>query len=402
MNSNKRAVWLFLMLVVMAGCGGGSGGGAASPAPGVGGPSASGNNVVSVTVNGSLCSVSNSYPNKPCVSVTICTPGSATCQTINDILLDTGSYGLRIFSQALSVPLPQVSGGSGAVAECVQFGDGSSLWGPVQTADIILGNEPAVRVPIQVADATFGSRPTACQNAEATPTTAGFSGILGVGLFSHDCGTACVNSSSVGIYYACSGTACGGTTVPLASQVMNPVAALPADNNGVIVQLPAVPAGAAGSASGSVILGIGTQANNVPSGVTRYGADQFAEFTTIFNGTTYAGFLDTGSNGLFFPSPSASQLPACASPYTAWFCPAATADFSATTRGAGGSPSGAVSFRIGNAAGLFGTSNRVFAELGGGAANSFDWGLPFFLGRSVYVGIDGAGSSLGTGPYWAY
>jgi hypothetical protein len=43
----------------------------------------------------------------------------------------------------------------------------------------------------------------------------------------------------------------------------------------------------------------------------------------------------------------------------------------------------------------------VFLELGG-PDTSFDWGLPFFLGRSVYVGIDGQTSSLGTGPYWAY
>src|SRR3990172_4038234 len=103
------------------------------------------NNVLPITVNGSLCSV-NSYPNKPCVSLTVCTPDSTACQVISDILLDTGSYGLRIFKQALNISLAQVTSGSGSLAECVQYADGSSNWGPIQTASVILGNEPAVQV----------------------------------------------------------------------------------------------------------------------------------------------------------------------------------------------------------------------------------------------------------------
>src|SRR5258708_2737368 len=41
------------------------------------------NNVMPISVNGALCSA-NSYPNKPCVSVTICTPGTTTCVTVTD------------------------------------------------------------------------------------------------------------------------------------------------------------------------------------------------------------------------------------------------------------------------------------------------------------------------------
>jgi hypothetical protein len=396
MKSNKIVIFPLLMLMALAGCGG-SGGGSGSPAaPPVVAPPVAGNNVLTITVNGSLCSDNPSYPNEPCVSVTICAPGTTNCQTINDILLDTGSFGLRIFNQAFTVPLTPVTSGSGLLAECVQFGDGSSVWGPVQMAGVILGNESAIQIPIQVVNQGFGTPPNLCTspNPETSPSEARYNGILGVGLFAQDSGQ----------YFSCSaatsGSPCAATTPSV--NVSNPVAALPVDNNGVLVQLPALPAGMAGSASGSLILGIGTQSNNTPSGVTAYGADQRAEITTTLNGIQYAGFFDTGSNGLFFPSPSATQLPACPSPNAPWFCPPATTGFSATNAGASGSPSGMVSFLIGNADSLFSTSNQVFGDLGGGAVNSFDWGLPFFFGRSVFIGINGTSSSLGTGPYWAY
>ncbi|HEY6006727.1 MAG TPA: DUF3443 family protein [Geobacteraceae bacterium] len=366
--------------------------------------SASVSNVLSITVNGSLCS-SGSYPNKPCVSVTVCTPGTPTCQTVDDILLDTGSFGLRIFSQALTVPLPQVTVGAGSLAECIQFVDGSSDWGPVQTADVILGGEPRVTVPIHVFNAAFGTVPTVCGTPDPGPVTAGFNGILGVGLFAEDCGPGCATSPGNNMYFSCNGSACSSTAVPLASQVQNPVALLPRDNNGVLVQLPGVAAGGALSATGSLILGIGTQANNTPSGVMAFPANPFTgDFITVFGGTTATSFIDSGSNGLFFSVPAslASQLPVCAAPNASWFCPAATTSFTATNVGNGGSPSGPVPFQIGNSLSLFATGNNLFAELGGPAPSGFDWGLPFFYGRHVFVGIAGRSSSLGTGPYWAY
>lgn len=399
MKSGKILL-LFLSLALMTSCGGG---GSSSPSKNAGAPPA-GNNVLSITVNGSLCSslTSRSYPNKACVSVTVCTPGTSTCQAINDILLDTESYGLRIFKQVLNVSLMQVTSDSGALAECIQYADGSSDWGPVQIASVVLGNEPSVQVPIQVIDSTFGTAPVACQNAHKSPADAGSNGVLGVGFFTQDCGTACSKNADNGLYYSCSGSGCSGVAVALSNQVLNPVALLPQDNNGVIVQLPSVPLGGVPSIDGYLILGIGTQSNNAPSGVKTYTADQNGEFITSFKGISYSSYIDSGSNGLFLPSLSGSPLPNCPFPNSTWYCPSSITSLSATNTGASGSPSSVVSFQIGNFDSLTASSNNVFAEIGGDGTGDFDWGLPFYFGRNVYVGFDGSNSSLGSGPYWAY
>lgn len=358
--------------------------------------------MLAITVNGSLCS-NNSYINKPCVSVTICTPATSTCQTIDDILLDTGDSGLRIFKQVLSVSLTQVTSGGNAVAECIQYADGSSVWGPVKVAGVVLGNEPAVQVPIHVIDSTFGKAPAGCSNSSQTPVDAGYNGSLGVSFFAQDCGATCSAGAGNRVYYACSGATCNGAAVALSNQVQNPVALLLADNNGVIVQLPSIPSSGSPSVNGYLVLGIGTRSNNTPTAVTAYAADASGNFITSFNRSNYPGFIDTGSNGLFFPSPSAITLPHCAAPDSAWYCPASTQNLSATNKGASGAPSGAVSFQIANFDTLLASPvNNVFADIGGNNTGDFDWGLPFHLGRNVYIGIEGKGSSLGTGLYWAY
>ncbi len=136
--------------------------------------------------------------------------------------------------------------------------------------------------------------------------------------------------------------------------------------------------------------------------MTAYPANSVGEFTTVFNGVSLTNsFIDSGSNGLFFNAP-ASLLPLCPSPNTSFYCPAATTSLSATNTGAFGSPSGTVPFQIGNLNSLISTSNKVFSEVGGSGIGGFDWGLPFFFGRNVFIGIEGMSSSQGTGPYWAY
>ena len=384
-------------------------------------------NVMSVTVNGSLCgNAAYQYANEPCASVTICSPSTPTnCQTIDNILLDTGSYGLRLFSSVISVPLNPITNGSQNLAECVQYADGSSQWGQVEYAYVKLGNEPAVNMPIMVINSGYGTAPDICSSSQSTPDTdpqeAGFNGILGVGLFAQDCGADCVNDANNGQYYTCNGSNCScGATVALAAQVQNPVALLPTDNNGVMLALPAVSSSnGVASLNGSLYLGIGTQTNNTPSGVKLYSTDTSGNFTTVFSAyssTAMTSFIDSGSSQLAFPAPTASPLlPDCSvahgSDWTGAFCPATVQSFTATNYSVSGSISGAVTFQIGNDYALLNALNTgVFNDLGSNSSSAlvlssssiFDWGLPFFFGRNVYVGIAGVSSSLGTGPYWAY
>jgi len=374
-------------------------------------------NVLTLTVDGSECSAAtlSQWPNKPCVSVTICDPADLSdCRTVSDILLDTGDYGLRIFQQVLPPALlaalsrNQVQVNSFPLYECTQYGDGSAVWGPVQTASVVLSGEPAVEVPIQVVGSTtsdvVSGTSRACSGAYSSPSHALYNGSLGLGFFVQDCGEACATSAQNGEYFTCSGGACSPVAAPMDDQVQNPVASLPLDNNGVIVMLPGVTSGGSVSANGYLVLGIGTQTNNSASGVTAYPADSkpadpnYGNFTTNFGGASLSGFLDTGSNGLFFPS---SQIPTVDG--DEWFNPPSLLALSATNVGFPSGPSGEVQFQVGNYNSLASSSNNVFSDLAGpGPDGQFDWGLPFFLGRNVYIGIEGTTSGLGAGPYWAY
>ena len=354
------------------------------------------------------------YVDAAFVSVTVCVPGTSTCQTIDDVLVDTGSSGLRILSSALTtVMLPQQKAPNGdPVAECLTF-LGSFTWGPVETADVQIGGEKAGSVPIQVLSDTEFKIPSGCTSSgfhsADTLSTLGANGIVGVGLFAQDCGSACeqpVQAGSInpGWYYECpsSGT-CQAIAVSLAQQVVNPVVLFPSDNNGVIIELPAL-SGATATVNGSLVFGIGTQSNNGLGGATIYTAPGF-EFTTTFNNHAYPGsFIDSGSNGYFFAD--TTGITECGGNEAGFYCPSTTLNLQATNQGSNGA-NGTVSFSVADAATLFtNVSDKAFSDLGGPTSSStvnyFDWGLPFFFGRNVFNAIEGKSTPGGTGPYWAY
>jgi hypothetical protein len=361
-----------------------------------------GQNVVAISVNGGP---DGDYANGLFVSVTVCTPGTSTCQTIPNVLVDTGSSGLRLLSSVLTVSLSQQNGANGPVAECLPFLSGFT-WGPVQTADIQIGGESASSVPIQAINETTFPVPSGCTNFGVPSMDSlqalGANGLLGVGLFAQDCGPACALSgaSNPGLYYQCPSSVCQVAAEPLAQQVPNPVAMFASDNNGVVIELPTSSAPAA-SLSGSLVFGIGTQANNATSGAMVYTVDDFGNFTTSYKGQAYSSsFIDSGSNGYFFLDSSTTGIPDCGSA-SGFYCPSSTQNLSATNQGANGA-SGMVNFSVGNAETLFGNpTDFVFGTLGG-PGQDFDWGLPFFYGRNVFTAIEGKSTPGGNGPYWGY
>jgi hypothetical protein len=193
------------------------------------------------------------------------------------------------------------------------------------------------------------------------------------------------------------------TTESLAAQVQHPVAMFSTDNNGVILELPSVPSSGAVSNSGSLVFGIGTQSNNGLGAATVLTLDANGDFTTTFKNARFPGsFVDSGSNGLFFLDSATTGLPMCPV-NTAFYCPTSSQSFSVTNTGTNGNAT-PVNFSVANADGLLAAAspNFLFNNLAAPNPHVFDFGLPFFLGRNVFVAIEGQSTPAGSGPYTAY
>jgi hypothetical protein len=335
------------------------------------------------------------------------------------VLVDTGSFGLRILASAVSgLALPQSNVGGSPLAECVQFIDNSLVWGPVKTAEVKMAGEDAASVPIQlIGDPGFTSIPVACgapANAHDSQATLGANGILGIGLFIQDCGQKCATNAAAGMYYACPAAGCTPAAVPQAQQVQNPVALFSGpDNNGTIIELPGLPSSGQSSVTGSLVFGIGTQSNNGLGSATVLRADGTGSFTTVFNGQSFSSFIDSGSNAVYFLDSSyfqnntSMQIPTCSNTarfgpaVVNFYCPASTENLAVTQVGIDGASS-SFTYSLANGETQFGNGSEALNNIGGPHPGEFDWGLPFFYGRHIFTAIDGTSTSAGAGPYWAY
>jgi hypothetical protein len=393
-------------------------------------------NTVPVQVNfgingytGPPTTTGSSYYNGIFTTVTVCSPGSTTnCTTIPNVLVDTGSVGLRVLSsgisgittQVSSLNLPQVNDPTSSypLFECVQYGDLSYTWGPMQMATVTVGGETAsaipgananTGIPIQVISAGvnppeyvyYNGAPGYYNPCESLPgtqdtelsgglndnsaTLLGANGILGIGNFAQDCGISCA-TQIYGSYLICNSvgsSTCEIWTAQVADQAWNPVAAFPTDNNGVSLQLPSVLATGELTATGTLTFGIGTETNNGLNGATVYELDSYGNFNSAsLNGVTYTStnsggtFIDSGSNAYYVSDAGVLNTSDCyqndivnINNDLGWYCPSSTLTPQLQLTGLN-STSTTITMNIANAQTLFtgqsgGNYFAVFNNLGG-------------------------------------
>ena len=418
----------FLLVVISVlgwvGCGGSNSSSVPTPTPAA-------NNTVAVTANFGPTGQGGGFVNTIFTTVTVCQHGTKTCATIPNIEVDTGSIGLRLLPSALgSVSLTQILVNGNALQECIQFGDTSYTWGPMELADVDIAGETASNIPVQILGNNF-TVPSDCLSSPVnsnlpnggdvdTLQTVGANGILGIGDGQVDCGSGCTgvvtgSSFTPYPYFICPNGNCEEVSAATTQQATNAVAAFTStDRNGVVITLPSVGATGSTTVSGTMTFGIATQADNALGSATVYPLDPCGDFpTVIYDGISYTdtncsgtgiglgGFLDTGSTGLYVSDASTLNflgISDCGQGTAGdgFYCvsPGPTATLANVQFTANSGLTGTTSLTIYNATNLISSNNAVFNDLGSDSGTSpstdfFDFGAPFFLGRTVFVSIFG-------------
>jgi hypothetical protein len=366
------------------------------------------NNTVPVSVQASQTGDFN----RPFVSVTVCVPGTNECQTIDRVLLSTSSTGLVLSAGVLrpSMNLPQLKDQSGkAAGRCLLAGTADSAgkydsvaWVGVRKADIKLADMVASSLSIELMnDQALPSIPDICRSGADTLTTdLGFNGMLGLRHLDADCGAGCsIQVSAIPRYYGCDAFACAGVTMPIESQVRNPVALFEQGyNNGFSLSLPASEGVSNSVLQGSLVFGIGTQSNNQLGNAKVYRFDNTSYLTAFYNGTQFRALPDTAYRSIRVHD---SSIPQCSSTtVNPYFCPTTQQPLSISLLAANGSremldvpivrPPSSTAYQVSS----FGRYGAVDEPL--------ILGVPFYFGRTVFTAIEGRSTSAGTGPFIAF
>ena len=423
----KKLFAVLALVLTLAACGGGDGGSSGSSSTGSTGGSSSTSSPgggsgsssptpppsASVIANVVKVVVDNSYNfiNAPYVSVTICTPGTNNCATIDHVMLDTGSVGLRLLRSAIPASLGLTNAtdpvGGNTLAECSEFGAGHA-WGPISTVDLKMAGETASSLPMQIIDDSFATMPTNCaafgpDMAANGAQSFGANGLLGVDVLRRDCLEGCDSPSST-LYYDCAGATCSPIAMPVADQLPNPISWFSRDNNGMTLSFPAVPAGGSASVTGTMTFGINTQSDNQQANLTKIVTTADATVSASYNGQTLHGILDSGSGAYFIPDTTITQCPSSFSTGT-WFCPAQQVSRTATLQSELGGSVG-VQFDIVNAMSELSGNNSAHTGVGEDVnvfgAGLLDLGMPFFFGKTLTFGIQSNDNfAAGVSPFFS-
>ncbi|QQC65430.1 DUF3443 domain-containing protein [Paraburkholderia ginsengisoli] len=439
MNNMKKTLWpaaaiLAIATIALAACGGGSASSSdvhwdaqpdwpigSNTSNDSGSSTPAGDNTMPVRVDKSSNNV-----NVLLASIKVCVPGSQSpdqCVTVDNMLVDTGSTGVRIAARAIPSIAPLLltqvgaaddASGALPIAECMPFASGYT-WGSVKRADIGMGGKTASNLPIQLIDDGAFDIPDSCtdyggSDMGALPDLAdladySINGIIGIDNFTSDSADA-VKTAIPGNYYYCTAKDnCISTRVVATKQVANPVAAFATDNNGTVIRLPALTAGGQTSVTGQLVFGVNTRQNNaMPARPTVLAVDKHGTFTTQYQGQVFnRSAIDSGTNNYAFGDQAITH-----DPDALWYLPPGTLQLTATMEPTDGSSAPVqMPFSIGNAYDLMATGNAALDNVGSYFAGTtgnrmFLWGLPFFYGRSVYTVIGAAKIGQRTGPFVAF
>lgn len=349
---------------------------------------------------------SESTINIPYTTVTVCNPNTAQCIAVPHVLVDTGSYGLRILDSALTgLNLPNVRSTSSntPLYECAYFIN-NFTFGAIVSGNITLGNlSTTTPTSFQLIDTTGNNGPcnTSGSFNSGSQQALGANGIIGIGNLTDD-------SSGANYYTSQSPTSSWQLTATPSTNssglVVNPVLQFSSpNNNGTLMTMLPVSQSAC-SAYGTLSMGLGS--NNL-SGLTMIGTDQYGQINAtvptpgLYPGTTLTGsFVDSGSNEIFVDlTLKQSNFGNNSSP-NYLYQPSNPTPISFTLSNPNNSAqSFQSSFTVTDPTSAFNNNfNAIPGYAGPENAKALDLGFPYFYGHSIAYLIAGQTASSYTGP----
>lgn len=377
------------------------------------GSSSSATNAPSVPI--SIGSGMNGYGiNTMYVSITLCRDQSGTsCQTIDNIILDTGSFGLKINKSALPESfietLPRVTTNDDQmVYACNTFGSGY-VFASEHYASLHLANDYTNNVVVQIIEnAPTDEIPNSCVAKGPFDNFENFgaNGIIGVNpaLTLSNSSILLYRKDVNGIYQALSESET--SSVPILNQ--NPLPSLQHNNNGFVIAIPPTLQNTNTNIAGKLILGVNTGGNNLITKKTNLIVASESSLSTVCNSgcfyskienpeSTIPAVFDSGTNSWVFIS---NNIPICSYGY----CPespfvwnswvfsynfAANESYQVTGIITKDEESGGedLSFSVMPGWGYENTNNETL------------YGSPFFFGKNVYIVFPSKKSSS---PIWGF